>query len=173
MKSDLKVIVFFLIFAFFVGRFFLIPAARCIASFVKFLGVKRQIKKLGRKVLEIDAGKKMGKFFYIYSSTAICLITVYSILVKRPLGLLLNLFFMTALLDSILAENYSKYNGFYENGMIFGSFIEWNDIFSWKKVGDDKISFLGKDGIRFDVETKSIQNEAIDFLISKAISEEK
>jgi len=68
---------------------------------------------------------------------------------------------------------YTEYNGIYENGIVFGSFLEWKNIFSWKKIDDYKISILKQDGLRFDIETDDKQAEIIDYFISKGIDKEE
>ncbi len=98
---------------------------------------------------------------------------VYTLLLKEPIILIYLLFFVPALLDMILITQYSKYNGFYSNGIVNGSFLEWKEIFSWKKIDEDKLSFLKQDGLRFDMETNLKQKLIIDFMIEKGIQEEK
>ena len=100
--------------------------------------------------------------------------TIYAILLKEPIILLVYLlFFVPALLDIILLKRYSRYNGFYSNGIVKDSFIEWKNIFSWKKIDGDKLSFLKQDGLRFDMETNLQQKLIINFMTEKGIQEEK
>ena len=99
--------------------------------------------------------------------------TICAILLKEPIILVYLLFFVPTLLDIILLKKYSKYNGFYSNGIVKDSFIEWKNIFSWKKIDGDKLSFLKHDGLRFDVETNLHQKLIIDFMTEKGIKEEK
>lgn len=75
--------------------------------------------------------------------------------------------------EFIIIRKYTEYNGIYENGIVFGSFLEWENIFSWKKIDDYKISILKQDGLRFDIETDDKQAEIIDYFISKGIDEEE
>lgn len=173
MNNDLRRIVFFLIFLFFFVRFFVIPAIQIIVNVVRLARLKHQIGQFGPEIVRVKDKKKTGKSFYIYHSVMILIIILYSLLTKEPLLLLLNLFFVPQLLDTILLEKYSKYNGFYENGIVKGQFFEWKDIFSWKKIDEDKLSILKQDGLRFDIETASQQGKVIDFLISKGIQTEK
>ena len=99
--------------------------------------------------------------------------TVYTILLKEPIILVYLLFFTPAFLDTILIKKYSKYNGFYSNGIVKDSFVEWKNIFSWKKIDEDKLSFLKQDGLRFDMETNLKQKLIIDFMIENGLQEEK
>ncbi len=141
--NDLRKIVYFLIGLFFITRFFLIPLIKIIVNLFKLGTLRKQINKLGSEIL------------------------------KEPIILIYLLFFVPALLDMILITQYSKYNGFYSNGIVNGSFLEWKEIFSWKKIYEDKLSFLKQDGLRFDMETNLKQKLIIDFMIEKGIQEEK
>lgn len=141
--NDLRKIVYFLIGLFFITRFFLIPLIKIIVNLFKLGTLRKQINKLGSEIL------------------------------KEPIILIYLLFFVPALLDMILITQYSKYNGFYSNGIVNGSFLEWKEIFSWKKIDEDKLSFLKQDGLRFDMETNLKQKLIIDFMIEKGIQEEK
>ena len=170
MNNDLRRIVFFLIFLFFFVRFFVIPAIRIIVNVVRLARLKHQIELFGTEIVKVKEKKKTGKSFYIH---LIVMIILYTLLTQEPLLLLLNLFVIPQLLDTIVMEKYSKHNGFYENGIVKGQFFEWKDIFSWKKIDEDKLSILKQDGLRFDIETASQQGKVIDFLISKGIQVEK
>ncbi|MBQ5569550.1 MAG: hypothetical protein IIT45_03775 [Treponema sp.] len=72
----------------------------------------------------------------------------------------------------MLIRKFTKFNGIYENGIVFGFFLEWKDVFSWKKIDDNKISILKQDGLRFDLETKENTNPAIEYFTQKGIPEE-
>ena len=170
MNNDLRRIVFFIIFLFFFVRFFVIPAIRIIVNVVRLARLKHQIGQFGTEIVKVKEKKKTGKSFYIH---LIVMIILYTLLTQEPLLLLLNLFVIPQLLDTIVMEKYSKHNGFYENGIVKGQFFEWKDIFSWKKIDEDKLSILKQDGLRFDIETASQQGKVIDFLISKGIQLEK
>ena len=151
--NDLRKIVYFLISLFFFTRFFIIPAIRIIVNLFKLGTLKKQINKFGSEILKIQNAKNSGKSLYIYYIVMILFFTGYTILLKEPIILVYLLFFIPAFLDTILVKKYSKYNGFYSNGIVKGSFVEWKNIFSWKKIDEDKLSFLKQDGLRFDMET--------------------
>ena len=93
-------------------------------------------------------------------------------LFKEPIILIYFLSYIFLFLDDILIKKYSKYKGFYVNGIVDSSFIEWKNIFSWKKIDEDKISFLTKEGKRFDMETNLKQELVIDFIKKKNIQED-
>ena len=170
--NNLRKIVYFLISLFFFTRFFLIPAIRIIVNLFKLGTLKKQINKFGSEILKIRNTRNSGKGLYIYYIVMILFITVYAIVLKEPIILVYLLFFIPAFLDTILIKKYSKYNGFYSNGIVKGSFVEWKNIFSWKKIDEDKLSFLKKDGLRFDIETNLKQKLIIDFMIEKDLQEE-
>ena len=171
--NDLRKIVYFLISLFFFTRFFLIPLIRIIINLFKLVSLKKQINKFGTEILKIQNIKNIRKGSYIFYIAMILFFTIYAILLKEPIILVYLLFFVPALLDIILLKKYSKYNGFYSNGIVKDSFIEWKNIFSWKKIDGDKLSFLKHDGLRFDVETNLHQKLIIDFMTEKGIQEEK
>ena len=171
--NDLRKIVYFLIGLFFITRFFLIPLIKLIVNLFKLGTLRKQINKLGSEILKVKNTKKVGKGSYIYTIAMILFFIVYTLLLKEPIILIYLLFFVPALLDMILITHYSKYNGFYSNGIVNGSFLEWKEIFSWKKIDEDKLSFLKQDGLRFDMETNLKQKLIIDFMIEKGIQEEK
>ena len=156
--NDLRKIVYFLIRLFFFTRFFLIPTIRIIVNLFKLATLKKQINKFSSKILKIQNTRNSGKRLYIYYIVMILFFTVYTILLKEPI---------------ILVKKYSKYNGFYSNGIVKDSFVEWKNIFSWKKIDEDKLSFLKQDGLRFDMETNLKQKLIIDFMIGKGLQEEK
>lgn len=93
-------------------------------------------------------------------------------MLREPHYFILLLFILPTLLDLILIKVYSKYNGVYENGILLLDFVSWENIFSWKKIGGDKISFLKQDGLRFDIEVNSNQQKVVDYLVEKCLSEE-
>ena len=171
--NDLRKIVYFLISLFFFTRFFLIPLIRIIINLFKLASLKKQINKFGTEILKIQNIKNIRKGSYIFYIAMILFFTIYAILLKEPIILVYLLFFVPALLDIILLKKYSKYNGFYSNGIVNGSFLEWKEIYSWKKIDEDKLSFLKQDGLRFDMETNLKQKLIIDFMIEKGIQEEK
>lgn len=171
--NDLRRIVFFLIRLFFFTWFFLVPTIKIIVNLYKLGTLKKQINKLGIEILKVQNTKSNGKFFYFYYIVIILFFTVFAILLKEPIVLAYLGFFVPAFLDVILIKEYSKYNGFYTNGIVKGAFIEWEDIFSWKIIDEDTLSFLNQDGLRFDMKTNQKQKVIIDFMIEKGIQEEK
>ncbi len=171
--NDIREIVYFLIRLFFFTRFFLIPTIRIIVNSIKLGTLKKQINKFGSEILKVQNTRNNRKGLYIYYSVMILFFIIYTILLKEPIILIYLLFFIPAFLEIILIDKYSKYNGFYSNGIVQGAFIEWKDVFSWKKIDEDKLSFLKQDGLRFDMETNQKQNVIISFMKEKYIQEEK
>lgn len=97
---------------------------------------------------------------------------VIGIIVKNDLLYFGFCVFLPRISELILARKFTKFNGIYENGIVFGSFLEWKDIFSWKKIDENKISILKQDGLRFDLETKEKTNSAIEYFVQKGVAEE-
>lgn len=168
----LKRIVFFLIILFFLVKFFLLPLIRIIRNLSRLIGIKKRLQKFGREIVKIPSRKKLQKASFIYLVVLNLFICVCGILIREPRYFIFLLFNLTALLDLILIKVYSKYNGVYENGILLLDFVTWESIFSWKKIGEDKISFLKQDGLRFDIEVNSNQQKVVDYLVEKGLSEE-
>ena len=102
----------------------------------------------------------------------IVLMLVLGISEKNYLFFLWPIGFLPRILDFMLIRKFTKFNGIYENGIVFGFFLEWKDVFSWKKIDDNKISILKQNGLRFDLETKENTNPAIEYFTQKGIPEE-
>ncbi len=170
--SDLGRIVFFLIALYFLVRFVGIPLINLIANIVKLARLKKQVAKFGKEIIPIERESNIKiSFILIYAIFAILLIVI-GIIVKNDLLYFGFCVFLPRISELILARKFTKFNGIYENGIVFGSFLEWKDIFSWKKIDDNKISILKQDGLRFDLETKEKTNSAIEYFVQKGISEE-
>jgi hypothetical protein len=144
-----------------------------IVNFYRLGSIKKQINRFGEEILKIPETRKIKKGLYIYYILMILLVVLLAVSSKEPLIFINVLFFIPAFLDIIVRKQYSKYNGFYANGIVMEKFFEWEKIFSWKKIDEDKLSFLNKNGSRFDSSTNHNQQLIIDFLTEKGIKEEK
>ncbi|HHX78335.1 MAG TPA: hypothetical protein GX695_01095 [Acholeplasmataceae bacterium] len=80
---------------------------------------------------------------------------------------------VTITLEIITPRIYKNINGLYSEYIIFNKKISFNKIHSWKRVESNKtISFLGMDGLRFDVFMNNEFNKCIEFLNEKDLKEE-
>ncbi|MBO7613103.1 MAG: hypothetical protein J6S81_04705, partial [Treponema sp.] len=100
------------------------------------------------------------------------LMLVFGTVEKIYIVLLGPIVFLIMISELVVVRKFTKFNGIYENGIVFGSFLEWKDVFSWKKIDDNKISILMQNGLRFDLETKENTNPAIEYFTQKGIPEE-
>ena len=171
--DGLRRIVFFLIFLFLCVRFFIFPAIRIIVNLVKLGNLKKQMESLGKEIQKVKAGRKSAKTISVLEVILFFYFVILAVLQKEPWILLLCLLLIPNWMDLLLFSKYSEYDGFYENGIVRGTFVKWGDIFSWKKIDGDKLSFLKQDGLRFDMGTNSNQSRVVDFMVSKGIPEEK
>lgn len=171
--NDLRTIVFILIRLYFFTIIFFIPCVHIIRNLVRMANVKKQRNNLGSIIVEVNDANPGQKGTYVFYGGSIVLVFLLVFASGNPLYFIYIVFFLPALLDLILVKQYSKFNGFYENGIVNGAFIGWEDIFSWKIIDDDKLSFLKKDGFRFDMATKSKQEIIISYMEEKGIEEEK
>ena len=121
--NDVRKIVYFLIGLFFFTRFFLIPAIRIIVNLFKLGTLRKQINNFGTEILKVQNTNNRGKGLYIYYILMILFFIGYTILLKEPIILVYLLFFIPTFLDLVLLKKYSKYNGFYSNGIVNGSFV--------------------------------------------------
>lgn len=170
--SGLGRIVFFLIALYFLVRFVGIPLINLIANIVKLARLKKQVAKFGREIIPVEREANIKiSFILIYAIFAILLIVI-GIIVKNDLLYFGFCIFLPRISELILTRKITKFNGIYENGIVFGFFLEWKDVFSWKKIDENKISILKQDGLRFDLETKEKTNSAIEYFVQKGIAEE-
>ena len=170
--SDLGRIVFFLIALYFLVRFVGIPLINLIANIVKLARLKKQVAKFGKEIIPIEREANIKiSFILIYVIFAV-LMLVFGTVEKIYIVLLGPIVFLIMISELVVVRKFTKFNGIYENGIVFGSFLEWKDVFSWKKIDDNKISILMQNGLRFDLETKENTNPAIEYFTQKGIPEE-
>ena len=171
--DDFRKIVLFLIFCFFIITCVLLPIIRIFVKIIKLSKLKKQIHDFGKEIIKLPRNQKISKrmicIYCIFCVYCVC----FGILSQIYIVFIGVLVFLPMILDFILRRQYSQYNGIYENGIVIESFLEYKDLFSWKKIEDDRISILKQDGLRFDLEANDKQNEIIDYFISKGIPEEK
>ena len=173
MNNDLRKIVLFLIFLFFFIRYFVVPFIRIIVNIVKLVTIKKKVASFGKEIVKIPESKKNKKGLAVYNIAVFLLIFIFGALNKEPAVFLLLLFILPPLLDILVMNAFSKYNGIYENGIVTVGFLEWNEIFSWKIIDDNKISILKQDGLRFDLETGLNTKSVVEYFVQKGISKEK
>lgn len=169
---ELKRIVYSLILAYFFIRFAGIPAVRIVANLVKLARIKKEFSKFGDLIVKVNDTKELHKSGIIWNIIAISLCISLGALAKEPFYLFFIIFLLPQILDFVLWNKYSKFNGFYQNGIVKGGFLEWEDIFSYKKIDSDTLSFLKQDGLRFDFGTAGKMQEVIDLISTKGIKEE-
>ncbi len=170
--ADLRKIVFFLISAFFFFRYVIFPIISIFVNLLKLAKLKKSISDFGKEIVKLQRKQSISKktiFFYcIFAGTFI----LFGILTSNYLLFLGSLVFLPTLLELLVIKIYTKYNGIYESGIVFGLFLGWKDVFSWKIIDTEKISILKQDGMRFDLKTDGNQQLIIDYFKSKGIPEE-
>ncbi|WP_191013719.1 hypothetical protein [Treponema zioleckii] len=169
---ELKRIVYFLILAYFFIRFVVIPAVRIVTNLVKLARLKKEFSKFGDLIVKVNDTKKLHKIGIILGITGISLFISLAALEKEPFYLFFIIFLLPQILHLILMNKYSEHNGFYQNGIVKGGFLEWEYIFSYKKIDSDTLSFLKQDGLRFDFGTAGKMQEVIDLISTRGIKEE-
>ena len=164
--------VFLFIALYFLVRFVGISLVHSIVNIVKLARLKKQVLKFGKEIIPLEREGNIKNSFVFLDVIFIVLMLVLGISEKNYLFFLWPIGFLPSLLDRILVRKFTKFNGIYENGIVFGSFLEWKDVFSWKKIDENKISILKQDGLRFDLVTKERTNSAIEYFVQKGIAEE-
>lgn len=164
--------VFFFISLYFLVRFVGIPLVHSIVNIVMLARLKKQVLKFGREIIPLEGEGNIKNSFVFLDVIFIVLMLVLGISEKNYLFFLWPIGFLPRILDFMLIRKFTKFNGIYENGIVFGFFLEWKDVFSWKKIDDNKISILKQNGLRFDLETKEKTDSAIEYFVQKGIAEE-
>lgn len=85
------------------------------------------------------------------------------------LGLVALSISLTTLL--LLKSQYSKMNGIYENGIIYGDEIKWDKIHSWRIENNQNISILRTNGLYFTILEQNCVDEISKILRDKGIEE--
>ena len=134
--------------------------------------LKKQVLKFGKEIIPLEGEGNIKNSSVFLDVIFIVLMLVLGISEKNYLFFLWPIGFLPRILDFMLIRKFTKFNGIYENGIVFGFFLEWKDVFSWKKIDDNKISILKQDGLRFDLETKEKTDSAIEYFVQKGIAEE-
>ena len=166
----LKLLVYIIIGLAILFQFIIKPIIHIIISLNELKNINKNKQNLGINLLTFSSisHKKLKLFYLLF----IIVVTPFSIIFKTYLLLIGSLLFFQMYLILVKMENYSKFNGIYENGIIYNGICYWNDIHSWKLVNKNVFSFLKKDGLRFDLpeinDNKILQN----ILIEKQLKEE-
>ena len=165
----LKTVVFLVIGLAIVYKFIISPLIQVIVSINEIKNIKKNIKKLGLIIQKNNSDKKNK----VKTICLVCflIITPLSVTFKAYELLIGSIYLLYLFLVFLKIENYSKYNGIYENGIINKSIIYWEDVFSFKVNNEDSISFLLNTGLRFDLKQKNI-SQVIDVLKHKEIKQE-
>jgi hypothetical protein len=170
--TDQKRIVYFLILLFIVVRFFLYPTIEIIMDIIKLTTVKKLLKNMDSLLVRIPAYIKKIVPTVIWSIVMLVMVIFLSIIEKSYVLMLILLFIIPTVLDTILINKYSKYNGIYKNGIIYENPLLWKDIFSWKIINGNYFSILKKDGLRFDLPSGNKNDEIKKILVENGINEE-
>ena len=69
-----------------------------------------------------------------------------------------------------IMAKYSKAAGVYENGIIYGDFLTWDNIHSWKTENNGKISLLLQNGFSITIE-EEIDTEALSKILTEKLEQ--
>ena len=135
--------------------------------------MKNQIQNFGKEIIPLNKEQKIKIWLISLYVIFGILMIVFGITAEIYEVLLGPILFVPMILDFVLIRKFTEFNGIYENGIVIGSFLEWKDVFSWKKIDENKISILKQDGLRFDLETNEKTKSVMEYFAQKGISEEK
>ncbi|UTC61474.1 hypothetical protein E4O05_07865 [Treponema sp. OMZ 787] len=76
--------------------------------------------------------------------------------------------FLSILMLIYIMLKYLKAAGVYENGLIYGDFLTWDKIHSWKTESNGKISLLLKNGFNITIE-EEIDTEALSRILEEKL----
>ena len=123
-------------------------------------------------IIEIPDQEKTKKNIAEIVSTIILFI-ILLVAMRNIYALVIAAGFLSIVVESITPRIYKKINGFYSEYLVFNKKIPYRKIHSWKRVEDNKtISFLGMDGLRFDVFMGTNYEKCVIYLYEQKIKEE-
>ena len=122
---------------------------------------------MGNKLISFKGkiSKKQNLSLSLFALPAITF--SYSAINKNIIVGLIGLFLSILMLIYIMAK-YSKAAGVYENGIIYGDFLTWDNIHSWKTENNGKISLLLQNGFSITIE-EEIDTEALSKILMEKL----
>ena len=126
-------------------------------------------KAMGNKLISFKGkiSKKQNLSLVLFAFPAITF--SYSAINKNIIVGLIGLFLSILMLIYIMAK-YSKAAGVYENGIIYGDFLTWDNIHSWKTENNGKISLFLQNGFSITIEEK-IDTEALSKILTEKLEQ--
>ena len=110
------------------------------------------INKMGKKIISFQE-KKIPKKRNINILILSALLVYIGIIITKTYQLISILTIITSLITvSFISYKYTTIAGIYEKGIVYGDFIKWKKIHSWKIETNGKISILNKNGFRFTID---------------------
>ena len=110
------------------------------------------INKMGKKIISFQE-KKIPKKRNINILILSALLVYIGIIITKTYQLISILTIITSLITvSFISYKYTTIAGIYEKGIVYGDFIKWKTIHSWKIETNGKISILNKNGFRFTID---------------------
>ena len=128
-------------------------------------------KAMGNKLISFKSkiSKKQNLSLTLFAFPAITF--SYSAINKNIIVGLIGLFLSILMLNYIMAK-YSKAGGVYENGIIYGDFLAWDKIHSWKTENNGKISLLLQNGFSITIE-EEIDTDALSKILTEKLEQSK
>lgn len=124
-------------------------------------------KYFGKKIISFTKKKIMNKqnislSLFTLPIMYICF-TVHDNMLIKIIG-----FALQSLTLLFVVYKYSNSAGVYENGLIYGDFLTWDKIHSWKTESNGKISLLLKNGFNITIE-EEIDTEALSKILEEKL----
>lgn len=134
---------------------------------------KRTRSSCGAIIAEISCKSKYFRLIIIIASVLIS-ISIALIITKAFIGYISLVFGIGMIINQLTNKKYAEISGVYENYIVTQEgIVNWPEIHSWKALDERKLSFLKKDGIRFDFRLQTGYSAAVEWLVKSQIEEEK
>ena len=108
-------------------------------------------KRMGLQLLSIKPQPKNFKLSISLIIFSVLLIFLSILMIKSSFQLALVALSFSITTLALIKSQYSKINGLYEKGIIYGDEIKWDKIHSWRIENNQNISILRTNGFRFTI----------------------
>ncbi len=169
---DLRQIVFLLIAVYFVYKFIGKPIIGLVLSLTNVLSILRISKNKPAIIIKFPNQEKVKRNVAEILSMVLLFFLIL-LMFKSYYAIVILAGLLTTFTEIVTPIIYNKYNGIYPDYIVINKKYMLTSIHSWKKIESNKsLSFLGKNGLRFDVYVGHEYDKSIDYLNSNNIPEE-
>ena len=169
---SLRQIVLILIAIYFIYKFIGKPIIGFIISLKNVFGIIKIKKDADVVIINFPTQEKVKRNIAEIVSMIMLFILIL-LMFKSYFSLVVLAGLLTTLTEIYTPILYNKYNGFYPDYLVLSKKYQYSNIHSWKKIeSTNTLSFLGTNGLRFDIFVGNEYDKSIAFINSKKIMEE-